>query len=65
MGKNLLCVHSKKHMDDDPALKPAKMKQILNTVKAMQLLKGAACCMWIAPAGSRDRRAPGRHYRAG
>ena len=26
MGKNLLCVHSKKHMDDDPALKSAKMK---------------------------------------
>ena len=59
MGKNLLCVHSKKHMDDDPALKPAKMKQNLNTVKAMgKLLKGGGLCMWIAPAGGRDRRGP-------
>jgi glycerol-3-phosphate O-acyltransferase len=59
MGKNLLCVHSKKHMDDDPALKPAKMKQNLNTVKAMQrLLKKGGICIWIAPAGGRDRRGP-------
>ena len=59
MGKNLLCVHSKKHMDDDPALKPAKMKQNLNTVKAMQrLLKKGGMCIWIAPAGGRDRRGP-------
>ena len=59
MGKNLLCVHSKKHMDDDPALKPAKMKRNLNTVKAMgKLLKGGGLCMWIAPAGGRDRRGP-------
>ena len=57
MGKNLLCVHSKKHMDDDPALKPAKMKQNLNTVKEMQkLLKKGGLCIWIAPAGGRDRR---------
>ena len=59
MGKNLLCVHSKKHMDDDPALKSAKMKQNLNTVKAMQrLLKQGGICIWIAPAGGRDRRSP-------
>lgn len=58
MGKNLLCVHSKKHMDDDLELKPAKMKQNLNTVKAMQrLLKAGGICIWIAPAGGRDRRA--------
>ena len=59
MGKNLLCVHSKKHMDDDPSQKKAKMKQNLNTVKAMQhLLKAGGMCIWIAPAGGRDRRAP-------
>ena len=46
-------------MDDDPALKPAKMKQNLNTVKAMQrLLKAGGICIWIAPAGGRDRRNP-------
>lgn len=59
MGKNLLCVHSKKHMDDDPSLKSAKMKQNLNTVKEMQrLLKKGGLLIWIAPAGGRDRRAP-------
>ena len=59
MGKNLLCVHSKKHMDDDPALKSGKMKQNLNTVKAMQrLLKKGGICIWIAPAGGRDRWGP-------
>lgn len=26
MGRNLFCVHSKKHMNDDPALKAAKSK---------------------------------------
>jgi glycerol-3-phosphate O-acyltransferase len=57
MGKNLLCVHSKKHMDDDPSQKSAKMKQNLNTVKAMQrLLKKGGLLIWIAPAGGRDRR---------
>ena len=59
MGKNLLCVHSKKHMNDDPSLKSAKMKQNLNTVKEMQkLLKAGGVCIWIAPAGGRDRRQP-------
>ena len=57
MGKNLLCVHSKKHMNDDPSQKSAKMKQNLNTVKAMQrLLKKGGLLIWIAPAGGRDRR---------
>ena len=65
MGKNLLCVHSKKHMDDDPALKPAKMKQHLNTVKAMgKLLKGAACACGSPRWRPRSPR-PGREYRAG
>ena len=53
----MLCVHSKKHMNDDPALKSAKMKQNLNTVKEMgKLLKKGGMLIWIAPAGGRDRR---------
>lgn len=59
MGKNLLCVVSKKHMDEDAAKKSAQMKQNLTTLKEMQLLlnKGGAL-IWIAPAGGRDRRKP-------
>ena len=32
MGRNLFCVHSKKHLDDDPALKEAKVKTNRQTV---------------------------------
>ena len=39
MGRNLLCVHSKKYMDVDPAAKPAKMRQNLKTLKASLLLR--------------------------
>ena len=60
MGRNLLCVHSKKHIDDDPALKPAKQKQNLRTLKEMErLLKEGGKLLWIAPAGGRDRRREG------
>lgn len=38
MGKNLLCVNSKKHMNDIPELKAAKMKQNLTTIKAIHYL---------------------------
>jgi len=57
MGKNLLCVNSKKHMDDIPELKAAKMKQNLTTIKEMQKkLQEGGFLIWIAPAGGRDRR---------
>ena len=57
MGKDLLCVHSKKHMNDVPEDKSKKMKQNLSTVKEMQrLLNKGGMLIWIAPAGGRDRR---------
>jgi glycerol-3-phosphate O-acyltransferase len=57
MGKNLLCVNSKKHMNDIPELKAAKMKQNLTTIKEMQKkLQEGGFLIWIAPAGGRDRR---------
>jgi len=57
MGKNLLCVNSKKHMDDIPELKATKMKQNLTTIKEMQKkLQEGGFLIWIAPAGGRDRR---------
>jgi hypothetical protein len=36
MGRNLFCVHSKKHMDDEPELKAAKMETNRKTLVAMQ-----------------------------
>ena len=57
MGKDLLCVHSKKHMNDIPEEKSKNMKQNLATVKEMQrLLNKGGMLIWIAPAGGRDRR---------
>jgi glycerol-3-phosphate O-acyltransferase len=53
-------VHSKKHIDDDPALKPAKQRQNLRTLKEMErLLREGGQLLWIAPAGGRDRRRGG------
>ncbi|XP_022736522.1 glycerol-3-phosphate acyltransferase, chloroplastic-like isoform X3 [Durio zibethinus] len=59
MGRNLLCVHSKKHMFDVPEL--AEMKRRVNTrsLKEMALLlRGGSKIVWIAPSGGRDRPDP-------
>jgi len=56
MGRNLLCVHSKKYIDEDPAKKPAKMKQNRATlVKMQKMLNEGGHLLWIAPSGGRDR----------
>lgn len=57
MGRNLLCIHSKKHIDADPETKGLKQKQNLATMSHMQnLLKEGGKCIWVAPSGGRDRR---------
>lgn len=56
MGRNLLCVHSKKHMDDYPELKAAKMAMNRKTLVTMQrLLNEGGRLIWVAPSGGRDR----------
>jgi len=56
MGRNLLCIHSKKHIDVDPETKPAKQKQNLATMASMlSLMKAGGLCLWVAPSGGRDR----------
>eukprot|EP00798_Chlamydomonas_sp_ICE-L_P003779 gene3779-13846_t len=56
MGRNLFCVHSKKHMDDIPELKTKKMETNRKTLMATQrrLAKGGTL-MWVAPSGGRNR----------
>lgn len=57
MGRNLLCIHSKKHIDADPELKDVKQKQNLLTMGAMlSSLKSGGQSLWVAPSGGRDRR---------
>lgn len=56
MGRNLFCVHSKRHMDDDPATKSEKMAMNRKTLGAMgEALGAGGSLLWIAPAGGRDR----------
>ncbi|KAK4420332.1 Glycerol-3-phosphate acyltransferase ATS12, chloroplastic [Sesamum alatum] len=59
MGRNLLCVYSKKHMNDDPELIDMKRKANTKSLKEMaMLLRVGSKIIWIAPSGGRDRPDP-------
>ncbi|CAA2994561.1 glycerol-3-phosphate acyltransferase, chloroplastic [Olea europaea subsp. europaea] len=59
MGRNLLCVYSKKHMNDDPELVDMKKRANTKSLKEMALLlRGGSKIIWIAPSGGRDRPDP-------
>nr|XP_043627898.1 glycerol-3-phosphate acyltransferase, chloroplastic [Erigeron canadensis] len=59
MGRNLLCVYSKKHMNDVPELADMKRRANTRTLKEMALLlRGGSKLIWIAPSGGRDRPDP-------
>eukprot|EP00922_Rhytidocystis_sp_ex-Travisia-forbesii_P050025 GHVS01074442.1.p1 GENE.GHVS01074442.1~~GHVS01074442.1.p1 ORF type:complete len:482 (-),score=96.44 GHVS01074442.1:328-1719(-) len=58
LGCNLLCVHSKKHMESVPDLKEIRQTENLQTMRAMQsLLFEGGKLIWVAPSGGRDRAA--------
>lgn len=57
MGRNLICIHSKKHIDADPETKGVKNRQNLSAMGGMlERLKKGGCILWVAPSGGRDRR---------
>lgn len=57
MGRNLICIHSKKHIDADPDTKPVKQRQNLKAMGSLLTsLKKGGSCIWVAPSGGRDRR---------
>ncbi|GKA91980.1 glycerol-3-phosphate acyltransferase, chloroplastic [Tanacetum coccineum] len=59
MGRNLLCVYSKKHMNDVPELADMKRRANTRSLKEMALLlRGGSKIIWIAPSGGRDRPDP-------
>ncbi|KAL3619484.1 Glycerol-3-phosphate acyltransferase ATS12, chloroplastic [Castilleja foliolosa] len=59
MGRNLLCVYSKNHMNDDPELTDMKKRANTKSLKEMAvLLRGGSKIIWIAPSGGRDRPHP-------
>ena len=57
MGRNLICIHSKKHINNDPDTKTMKQKQNLAAMSGMltKLRKGGTT-IWVAPSGGRDRK---------
>jgi len=57
MGRNLICIHSKKHIDADPETQPAKTRQNMRAMSGMlSKLKQGGTMIWVAPSGGRDRR---------
>lgn len=59
MGRNLVCVYSKKHMNDIPELVDMKRRANTRSLKEMaMLLRKGSQIIWIAPSGGRDRPDP-------
>jgi len=57
MGRNLLCIYSKKHIANPPELKSEKTRHNRNVMKEMQnLFKEGGQIIWVAPSGGRDRK---------
>ena len=57
MGRNLICIHSKKHISADAETKPLKQRQNLKAMSAMlKSMKKGGALLWVAPSGGRDRR---------
>lgn len=56
LGRNLLCIYSKKHMNYPPQEKAKKILHNQRTLKQMQeLLNEGGYCIYVAPSGGRDR----------
>lgn len=59
-GRNLLCIFSKRHIENPPEQKATKMRHNAKTMTAMlRLFKGGGKCIWVAPSGGRDRPVDG------
>jgi len=56
MGRNLLCIFSKKHIENPPELKSEKSRHNRNVMKTMQrMFNDGGKVIWVAPSGGRDR----------
>ena len=57
LGRNLLCIYSKKHIEHPPEKKEEKLLHNQKTMRMMgDLLKQGGKCIYVAPSGGRDRR---------
>jgi len=56
MGRNLLCIYSKRHIDHPPELKAQKLMHNKKTLELMaELLGEGGHSIYVAPSGGRDR----------
>ena len=56
MGRNLLCIYSKRYIDTPPEKKTEKQLHNKRTMELMSaLLKEGGKCIYVAPSGGRDR----------
>ncbi|MBS0616126.1 MAG: 1-acyl-sn-glycerol-3-phosphate acyltransferase [Verrucomicrobia bacterium] len=56
MGRSLLCIYSKRYIDNPPEKKAAKQAHNKKTMQLMShLLKEGGKCIYVAPSGGRDR----------
>jgi glycerol-3-phosphate O-acyltransferase len=56
LGRNLLCIHSKRRIDDEPDKKEERLLHNKRTMKLMsELLAAGGCLIYVAPSGGRDR----------
>ena len=59
MGRNLICIHSKKHIKNPPENAQQKQSQNLQSMQEMtRLMSEGGKCFWVAPSGGRDRPDP-------
>jgi glycerol-3-phosphate O-acyltransferase len=59
LGRNLLCIYSKRYIDHPPEKKTEKQLHNQRTMELMRLLlKEGGKCIYVAPSGGRDRRNP-------
>jgi len=56
LGRNLLCIYSKRYIDQPPELKMQKQLHNKRTMERMaELLSEGGKCIYVAPSGGRDR----------
>lgn len=56
LGRNLICIHSKRHIDTPPEKKSEKLTHNQKAMRALEeLLHEGGKCIYIAPSGGRDR----------
>lgn len=56
LGRNLICIFSKKHIENPPEQKMEKLQHNQRAMKRLgQLLAEGGKCIYVAPSGGRDR----------